>query len=210
MINSFKREPIKAVTQDGREVVLREDGTWQYSSESQQLIPRTEEVGFRKAVWGATKEYVMEIESNELLQEEPDALFYDGNVAGFDCLIIYIFANNHLVRGKYSFTHQHANANEFIGDYEILKDLLTKKYGRPRKAEVIWLDDLWRDDPSGWGVAISSGGLVYYAEWVTDATDITLILNGDNYEINLAIEYVSKKLGHIENQIREQKTLNEL
>jgi hypothetical protein len=62
------------------------------------------------------------------------------------------------------------------------------------RKEIDWKDNLYRDDKNNWGLAISTGDLSYGLIWETPTTDIELILDGNNYEVNLRIRYFSKKL----------------
>jgi len=50
-----------AVTSDGRTVVLKSDGTWQYSAEVIVLSPGSDEHSFRKTKWGVDKQFVKRI-----------------------------------------------------------------------------------------------------------------------------------------------------
>ncbi len=107
----------------------------------------------------------------------------------------------------YLFTEQHTNKNDFIDDYHRLKKLLVKKYGKPSKDTHTWKNDLFKDDPQDWGMAICVGDLVYYSEWETQNTNIFLFLTGGNYEINHLIRYASKQLEEEVEKAREEETL---
>jgi len=175
---------------------------------------------FRRARWGMTKTQVLKTETAKLMMDTTirgvDLLIYTGEVAGFNCNIGYIFAEGKLVRGKYMFTHSHSNKNDYILDFNKLKEILTKKYGKPIEDKRLWKNDLYRDDPQYWGFAISLGHLIYLATWETPATDttdttiITLLLNGENFEIMFCIEYLSKNLHKLEEKAIEKKSLEEL
>jgi hypothetical protein len=90
-----------------------------------------------------------------------------------------------------------------------LKEFLVKKYGKPIKDSQLWKNDLYRDEYKDWGFAVSLGHLVYFADWETPNTHISLALYGENYEITLAIEYQSKKLKKLEEKEKEKKALDE-
>ncbi|KUK85838.1 MAG: hypothetical protein XE02_1444 [Mesotoga infera] len=74
------------------------------------------------------------------------------------------------------------------------------------RKEIDWKDNLYRDDKNNWGLAISIGDLSYGLIWETPTTDIELILDGNNYEVNLRIRYFSKKLKEWAVKIIEEKT----
>ncbi|GAH71775.1 unnamed protein product, partial [marine sediment metagenome] len=103
------------------------------------------------------------------------------------------------LRGK------HSNDNLYIDDYEKLKETLTKKYGKPKFDKVTWDDDLYKDDRSHWGFAVSLGHLDYFSSWETSTTYISLRLNGDNYKISLVIAYESRELEEWVKRIEEEK-----
>jgi hypothetical protein len=180
-----------------------------HSWQSQPSTPNNE-IGFRKAAWGMNRDQVIQTEGREDVEEGANYLSYAGQVAGLSCSILYIFVEGTLVRGKYFFNVSHSNDNDHLSDYSTLKEMLIKKYGRPLEDEKLWKDDLYKDDYQEWGLAVSSGRLTMYAKWEKSETEIALILSGDNYQIDLSIEYISKRLGHLEDQMRERQALDEL
>lgn len=117
---------------------------------------------------------------------------------------------DHLVRGIYLFSERHTNQNDYISDYKTLKKSLTKKYGKPKSSKSYWLNDLYKDNYQQWGMAVSKGDLTYYTHFKTDDTEIVLALSGDNYKIDLRIEYQSIKLGKLEHAEKEKKNQDKL
>ena len=164
---------------------------------------------FRKSEWGASKAQVKNDENLKLLQEDDNILAYQSTVLGLDALIGYIFTDNKLTRGKYIFQEKHSNKSDFISDYESLKRILTKKYGEPNEDKTIWKNDLYKDDYEDWGTAISIGHLLYYATWETEKSEITLMLSGENYKIDLLIEFGSVELKDYEEKVKEKKALDD-
>lgn len=199
---------MNATTQDGKRVILHENGTWEYEQESP---PRVVETGdFRRAVWGMTRGEVMKSESLELKQEIEDSLWYEGNIGGLSCNIIYIFAAGRFVRAKYYVTEQYSVTTKYISAYGDLKNSLTEKYGKPKDDFTYWLDELFKDDPNEWGTAVSAGHVSFFATWERPKTTITLALTGDNGSINFGIEYASKELGQLEENQRHHKLMSDL
>ncbi|MBA7542736.1 hypothetical protein ES705_35060 [subsurface metagenome] len=86
-----------------------------------------------------------------------------------------------------------------------MKEILTKKYGKPWSDRTTWDNDLFKNDRSQWGLAVSIGHLSYGALWDTSKTFITLVLNGDNYEITLLAAYDSRELKEWADKIKEEK-----
>jgi len=152
---------------------------------------------FRNVKWGMSQAEVKEKEAEgRIFVEEPTLLGYtDMSLAGLDTNLGYLFnVDDQLFAANYVITEQHSNNTAYITDYEKLKGKLIGKYGAPDEDEVIWLDDLWKDDPSDWGMAIVTGDLKYYTEWGLDSMSILLLLKGDNYEVNFKLMYQSEAI----------------
>ncbi|NIO48439.1 MAG: hypothetical protein GTN73_03220 [Candidatus Aminicenantes bacterium] len=194
-------------------------------SMSGELLPKGKEVeeeivppkidskaGFRGVLWGASKEHVKKAETSEFMKEDKvggalkglEMLVYKADVAGLDGMIIYYFAKSLLTRARYIITESHSNKNLYLEDFKSIKSQLTKKYGSPERDDTIWSNDLYRDDPSEYGMAVSVGHLIYVAEWYPPESAIQLLLRGDNYKINLWVEYTSDALKEFEKKVREK------
>jgi len=169
-----------------------------------------DEYDFRKAKWGMSKEEVKHGESKEPISEGNNIFGYEDKVAGMECYIFYVFASNKLVRTRYYFIHKHSNRTDYINDYQSLQENLQKKYGQPIDDDRIWKNDLYKDDPSEWGMAVAIGHLIYQTQWTTDTTGILLHLSGDNYKIKLLIEYKSTQLHELEQKAKETETMDAL
>ena len=163
---------------------------------------------FRKTNWGMSQAQVKATETTPIIKETPEILAYKTTLADFDTYVIYIFAGNKLTRTKYNLIEPHSNKNDYISDYNTLKGLLEKKYGNSVEDEKIWKNDLYKDDYSDWGFAVSLGHLVYYAKWESEKADIILMLSGENYDIETVVEYSSKELGSVEDELRTQNSLD--
>jgi len=149
---------------------------------------------FRKINWGMSKGQVKATEGKEPDSETNTTVAYKVEISGDDYICGYTFLEDKLYNSGYVFIGGHTNENLYIDDYGRLKGILTKKYGRPETDEITWIDDLFKDDRSVWGFAISIGDLSYRSTWETPTTYITLRLWGDNYEIDLVLAYDSREL----------------
>lgn len=170
---------------------------------------------FRKVTWGMTRSEVFATEDCELVLDSEQALFFEGTVADLPANIIYVFAAGICIRAKYLVTKEHSNLNRHISDYGSLRELLVRKYGRVRGkddeySDILWLNDLYQDDFDEWGFAVSIGHAFLSAEWENERSKVGLVLSGDNYDIGLHVEYESKELAHLEDQIKETRHLDEL
>jgi len=162
---------------------------------------------FRKAKWGMSKEEVKMSEQLKVAEEDDNFLVYKTSIIGKDVFVVYFFIDKQLTRARYVLAESHSNKNDFISDYNNFKEILIKKYGNPLKDESFWKNDLFKDDYSSWGTAISVGHLVYLSNWETKDTEITNILSGENYDISCIIEYRSTNLKEIEKKSQEKKAL---
>ena len=197
---------LTATTADGRTVILNDDGTWRYVAELQ-----TSEIrAFRRTSWGMSRDEVRAAEENAPTQDDASVLVYAGSLGGMPCVFAFLFAEDRLVGGRYVFTVQHSNENDYLIDYQRLKDLLIKKYGGPSADQRYWQSDLFQDDPNQWGLAVSRGDLSIFTSWEDAESKITLGLHGDNFEVHLGIDYESRKLQAFAATIRDKKTLDEL
>jgi len=182
---------------------------------SKGLVPEEElssKRHFRKTYWGMSKEQIKKVESSEFIKEEKgggafkglNMLIYKDNIVSLDCFIVYYLAENQLTRGRYLFIEEHSNENLYISDFKDIKNQLTQKYGKPKRDDVIWLNDLYKDDPSDYGMAISVGHLRYLAEWDLPETEIQLVLQGDNYKISCWADYIGKAFKRLEKNAIEK------
>lgn len=155
----------------------------------------SEEYNFRKTSWGMDKRSVKASErGNELVEEGSEYLAYKGYVSGLDCYVYYTFTESgRLAECMYDFRKKYTNENRYINDYKNIKSLLIKKYGQPdpNYKEVIWRNDLYKNDPSRYGFSVSMGHHAYMSRWETDDTRIYLALTGNNFEVTLLVQYKS-------------------
>mgnify|MGYP001081421307 CR=1 FL=1 len=171
------------------------------------ILAKEQVYDFRKTNWGMSKEQIKATEDKKPDFEADTMLGYDITISEKDFACIYSFLEDKLYNSGYFFTGGHANKNLYIDDYKELKEILTKKYGKP-KTDIpgLWKNDLYKDDRSHWGMAISVGHLAYGALWETSTTKIDLMLSGDNYKIKLVLSYTSKELEEWVKQIKEKET----
>jgi hypothetical protein len=193
-------EPKEAITTDGKTVLLKSDGTWVYKKEKE----ASSDFDFRKTRWGMSKSKVKATESGKIVRDN-NILGYEGNIAGLDTLIVYIFVKDKLVRAKYIFIERHSNMNDYLSDYSKIKEILSKKYKSPTKDKTYWKKDLYKNDYQNWGMAVAVGHLAKYSNWKTTESDIWLSLSGDNYKISHIAEYLSIRLANLEKAKSEQE-----
>jgi hypothetical protein len=147
-------------------------------------------VVFRNASWGMTRDEVIKSEGKG--PDRPDELllvYDDVTVSDMNCVLAYKFDKDKLIGGIYYFAEAHTNENDYITDYATLVAGLTEKYGEPTTSKVNWKNDLFKDEPQDYGLAVSIGDLEYQSIWNLDNANIICSLYGDNYKISLAVVY---------------------
>ena len=191
-----------AITARGQTVTLNEDGTWEYFEQPTAPPQKT----FRNTCWGMTRKRVKQAETNELFHEEDHYLLYKGKIPDLDCYIVYCLVEDRLVRARYVISEEHSDRNDYIADYEKIKEALTAKYKNPADDQVVWRADLYKEDSDDWGISVSLGHLVFGCDWSTNSTDILLMLCGENYEVSFVVDYTSQKLKPFEVAARKRKS----
>ncbi len=169
---------------------------------------------FRKTNWGMSKGQVRatEDESLEMKDLENDFLVehivYKVRIGAKRYHCDYVFLEDKLYLAHYSPEKRYSDLNNYIRDYEEIKEILIKKYGKPdmkkmkaleEREEICWKTDLLKDDKSKWGIAVSKGDLSYMLIWETPTTNIELsleglVLPGIFEEVILRVSYKSKEL----------------
>ena len=173
-----------------------------------EIVLAGKEATFRKTTWGMSIEEVRASESLKIFAQEKDMLIYKVIVDGKDMMLGYNFIDNQLVRAKYILVESHVNKNDYIADYGDFKKILEEKYGRPGYDTIFWKNELFKDNYSDWGLAISAGHLIYLSTWETSYTEIGLALTGDNAEIACYVEYTGKSFVKLIEKFKDQKRLD--
>lgn len=140
---------------------------------------------------------VKQLENADLSDENDGVLMYENiEVSGKKAVLLYKFnSENELCEAGYVFKEEHTNDNLYIDDYYDVMDNLKKKYNDPELDKLIWKDNTYKDEKykDHRGLLVSNGTLQYVSSWATENTSISLILSGDNYQINMSLLYSSTK-----------------
>lgn len=148
----------------------------------------SESADFRQSKWRMSKSDIKKIEGKPIA-EGKDLLGFNRKLNGWNSVVIYKFIDKKFYTGGYLFAHKHSNTSEYIIDFNQLRDLLFKKYGKPKNEGSIWKNNLYKKTPKDYGLAVSIGHLKKVAFWETKRSRITLQLNGDNYKIDFSLLY---------------------
>jgi hypothetical protein len=199
---------------DRQERLRAEDRFQKEREEAQKKEREAREDNFRKTKWAMTSAQVRATEpekpDNETQKGPKTFLFYHDTVSGLSCHVLYIFAYDKLVRAKYIVTDKHTNMTDYLSDYRTLSEALATKYGSPKENDVLWKNDLYKNDPQDWGMAVAVGHLSMYTKWETSTTIIFLSLSGENYKISLDVEYSSKEMDSLEDKADKEQERGKL
>jgi len=154
--------------------------------------PEPEREGYGNALWGMSAAEVKALVKGA--PEEVEGGFaVESTVAGHPAIVMYGFTQDKLTLVLVMFTDSHIESNHYISDWKELKDLLGQKYGVPVEIEWVWINDLFKDDPTQYGTAVSAEQLVIYETWKTEQTEIEHSLAGRNFQVIHKILYQSRQ-----------------
>jgi len=169
---------------------------------------------FRQSYWGDSIQ-----EAKATLTDEDEIMAEDNEIIlvvhpdTSDYVTLYTFADNKLTSGGYIYSESHSYDNMYIDEFEKMKSILIEKYGSPQTDKWIWVNDLYQDEPSRHGFAISLGHLNGHVVWeipqsfydgIEDedssqdiVTRLILDIRGDNYKIKVCIAYFSREFQYL-------------
>jgi len=150
---------------------------------------------FRKTKWGMTRQQVaasespMKIETGDGGTKIGGFLTIDGRKMG----VLYDFAEDRLARASYVLAEKYNEPTAYTAVLRSIEDALTEKYGPPVRNILRWDNDLYKNNPDRYGMALSAGHLLLGHEWETGETKIVTVAHGQNFSISLMVRYTSKK-----------------
>ena len=191
LIASYSRRSIK----DGSDTISA-DGELNGKEHTRDTshLEKDQNYDFRKTHWGMSKNEVRKNETTEFIGETDDALIYKEKIGGLDSKLVYMFEDGKLRNSAYKFENEYSEVEDYINDYEKLKDAYTKKYGEPYSDKVRWTNDTFKDDPSMLGQALIEGHVSYITQWSLPETNVILSLYKDEDEISLMAAYRGFKI----------------
>lgn len=149
-----------------------------------------EQNDFRNLHWGMTVGEVKASEASHQLVWDQNELIYRIELAGLQAYITHHFnEEGQLTFSVIDFRSEHVNKDEHIADFYYIKDLLSKKYGRPRT----FIDFEWKNacitDAEELAHFIFLGNLSYAQSWRVGQTVIHMTLDDEDNSLMLRLTF---------------------
>lgn len=116
---------------------------------------------------------------------------HEGKAAGKEAMTFFRFNENEALTDiGVVVTENYSCGSLYIQDFDLLDDSLQTKYGTPVfKRKEQWNDDLWKNVPENWGIALNRGDLSLTSEWEVDGVKIRHQIRGNDYDIAHTVSY---------------------
>lgn len=165
---------------------------------------------FRGVDWGMNIQAVKTKEAAKLVTEEPTRLIYEGKLADIKGQVFYTFTQSkHLMRGKYYLTPDYKNLNFYIRDYNLIRDVLTKKYGEPVRSTISTFNRQTMAE-NEWPLHLASGNLRIENVYETPTTIILLTMSKVGDKPAIQVDYISKEFDKKDLEDKKSTILKDL
>lgn len=171
------------------------------------FTPKPDFMGMR---WGDPQEQVQAAITGRSLYHDGNMYAYEAELSGHPAHMMVWFIDGKLARARYLFLDKHSDNGAFLNDYDEIDKLLTEKYGKPSYSGMNWSNDLFKDDPSKYGLALAAGHMQESSNWRGPTTRITHLAGGDNFSVYHGIEYQSVEYAWAMEQAEKQKAKSAL
>lgn len=142
-----------------------------------------------------SREEIKNIEGTPFETDEEMIIYDDLKIVGKDVQLAYYFnKNDQAYKAVYMSVEEHTNLTDYVIDYNDFVSALTEKYGSPKEDKTAWKNNLYKDTPSDWGLAVALGHLVKFTTWETENASIRISLTAENNNIYTFIAYRSTKI----------------
>ena len=178
------------------------------ATEDQSARARVTKAAFGESRWGMSPKEVRRLYPK--LKKEGEYYAKEHTIAGIDGFLAFDFHDNKLVRVFFISNERYTNDNAHLSDFDTLAGLLKQKYGAPEIDNITWDNDLYRDDPSSYGMAVSVGHLRVNKGWDEGNTRVGLLLSGQNFKVSLTLVYMDLEGTRAKDAAKEDAILDEL
>jgi hypothetical protein len=146
--------------------------------------------GYKTAKWGMSKEQVKSEFKDMPIKDDGSNFNFPTTIANEDVTVMFFFIHDMLYEVVLGFEINTSNKNKYIVQFDSLESLLIEKYGKPSKKVRRSSSNRYIQDAD----AIALGEGIYYNDWNTKESQITLMLSGDKSELRLGIYYLCPAL----------------
>jgi hypothetical protein len=146
--------------------------------------------------WGATRDVIVRAEGrpqNDEAAQGSEILGYRRDVAGKKCLVEYVLDESGLLATRIRLLENYADKNNYIRDYNRIREFLTAAAGSPRADRAIWQDHSYEHMNDCWGIAVGKGHVEFFTEWILRDTEVRLTLAGANNHVDFGAEISDAK-----------------
>lgn len=155
--------------------------------------PESIKYDFRKADWGMTMAQVKTTEPKKPAQENADSVTYSTALGKIFAFVTYQFKDDKLYRAGFIFAEKRKTDQQYLDDYETIKQEITKVNGKPVMDAVKQLNPDADVTSVNRGPAVCRGDLIYGAQWNIPRTVIRLVLQGKDSKCILSAIYSNEK-----------------
>lgn len=141
--------------------------------------------------WGDSKGQVRKLcPAAKRVKGEPDQLSCTTDMAGLPASATFVFVDDGLQRVQVEFTAYHAHKSAYIDDYRTVATALLERHGESDSEDAIWTDDLYRDFPEQWGMALAAGMLRLTSSWQVEHALVVHTIGGAHLDVLHVLQYV--------------------
>jgi len=154
-----------------------------------------EQYDFRKVKWGMSFEEVLKSENiNPKSSIKDEYISYNDSIFFKDCNLNYYFFERKLSRIFISFGDLFPlEKNNYFEEYNEIKKLYEKRYGKVSKSQTIWYNKKFKNNPDRINEAISKNHVNIGDAWILEKTVISLgIVVNDSGKVSIVVLYKEK------------------
>jgi len=171
------------------------------------------EPNFRNLYWWMSPQDVEKAEKEfKYIDSGEWVMIYEWKLNNKNFDLYLYFIDNSLVKASYSLKEEYTNQNEYINIYKEFKTLFSEKYWKNLSEHSDWFrsSDLFKSNPSDWGLAVSYWDLTYISSREDSKTSIWILLDWNNFKIRFLIEYIGKEFSSIIDEHVKKESLSGL
>jgi len=150
---------------------------------------------FAGTQWGDSRGRVRKLcPATKRVKGDPNALACTTEVAGVAAKAVFVFGDEGLAEIRVQFIAYHADKSQYVADYHAVSDAVIERHGAPDAEDAVWTDDMYRDHPDQWGIALASGMVSLTRSWSRPDVRIVHVASGKNLDVLHVLRYTPPEL----------------